>query len=181
MLHAAQWSRPSPAVNKEWCRRLRARTGFRFGTPLSSFAKVRAKASRHAGRNPLALLRKELFVDDVMNAPMPGPGVLTLCSHRPAPVGRSCSAAAEPSHPLATKQTYAHPFPTRRPIPWEHSFQETQDSGATSSGQSTGCGSRLYPRFCGNVMTAGPGRRRRASMAGGRAPKYQVPCPRSDG
>jgi len=32
----------------------------RYGTPLESFAKVRAKASRHAARNPLALLRKGL-------------------------------------------------------------------------------------------------------------------------
>jgi acetyl-CoA acetyltransferase len=49
----------------------------KYGTPLQSFAKVRAKASRHAARNPLALLRKELSVDDVMNAPALWPGVLT--------------------------------------------------------------------------------------------------------
>ena len=36
----------------------------KYGTPLDAFAKVRAKASRHAARNPLALLRKELSVDD---------------------------------------------------------------------------------------------------------------------
>ena len=32
----------------------------KYGTPLEAFAKVRAKASRHTARNPLALLRKEL-------------------------------------------------------------------------------------------------------------------------
>ena len=32
----------------------------KYGTPLTSFAKVRAKASRHAKNNPLALFRKEV-------------------------------------------------------------------------------------------------------------------------
>ncbi len=32
----------------------------KYGTPLEAFAKVRAKASRHAGNNPLALFRKEV-------------------------------------------------------------------------------------------------------------------------
>ena len=63
----------------------------KYGTPLESFAKVRAKASRHAARNPLALLRKELSVDDVMNAPMLWPGVLTRLMACPPTCG---SAAA---------------------------------------------------------------------------------------
>lgn len=62
----------------------------KYGTPLESFAKVRAKASRHAARNPLALLRKELSVDDVMNAPMLWPGVLTRLMACPP----TCGAAA---------------------------------------------------------------------------------------
>jgi acetyl-CoA acetyltransferase len=62
----------------------------KFGTPLETFAKVRAKASRHAARNPLALLRKELSVDDVMNAPMLWPGVLTRLMACPP----TCGAAA---------------------------------------------------------------------------------------
>lgn len=61
-----------------------------YGTPLESFAKVRAKASRHAARNPLALLRKELSVEDVMNAPMLWPGVLTRLMACPP----TCGAAA---------------------------------------------------------------------------------------
>ncbi|HBY30170.1 MAG TPA: lipid-transfer protein, partial [Bradyrhizobium sp.] len=36
----------------------------KYGTPLSAFAKVRAKASRHARNNPLALFRKEVTADD---------------------------------------------------------------------------------------------------------------------
>ncbi|KRC26347.1 lipid-transfer protein [Acidovorax sp. Root219] len=62
----------------------------KYGTPLESFAKVRAKASRHAARNPLALLRKELSVQDVMNAPMLWPGVLTRLMACPP----TCGAAA---------------------------------------------------------------------------------------
>jgi len=62
----------------------------KYGTPLEAFAQVRAKASRHAAHNPLALLRKELSVDDVMNAPMLWPGVLTRLMACPP----TCGAAA---------------------------------------------------------------------------------------
>jgi len=62
----------------------------KYGTSLEDFARVRAKASRHASRNPLALLRKELTVDDVMSAPMLWPGVLTRLMACPP----TCGAAA---------------------------------------------------------------------------------------
>ena len=62
----------------------------KYGTPLEAFAQVRAKASRHAARNPLALLRKELSVHDVMSAPMLWPGVLTRLMACPP----TCGAAA---------------------------------------------------------------------------------------
>ncbi len=62
----------------------------KYGTPLESFAAVRAKASRHAARNPLALLRRELSTEDVMNAPMLWPGVLTRLMACPP----TCGAAA---------------------------------------------------------------------------------------
>jgi acetyl-CoA acetyltransferase len=62
----------------------------RYGAPLETFAKVRAKASRHAARNPLALLRKELTADDVMNAPMLWPGVMSRLMACPP----TCGAAA---------------------------------------------------------------------------------------
>ena len=48
-----------------------------YGTRLETFAKIRAKASRHAANNPLALFRQEVSVDDVMNAQMIWPGVMT--------------------------------------------------------------------------------------------------------
>lgn len=49
----------------------------RYGTKMETFAKVRAKASRHAANNPLALFRKVLSEDDVMQSPMIWPNVLT--------------------------------------------------------------------------------------------------------
>ncbi|MFK4490121.1 lipid-transfer protein [Bradyrhizobium sp. USDA 336] len=49
----------------------------KYGTPLDAFAKVRAKASRHAKNNPLALFRKEVSADDVMNDQVIWPGVMT--------------------------------------------------------------------------------------------------------
>ncbi len=62
----------------------------KHGTPLKAFAEVRAKASRHAARNPLALLRKELSADDVLAAPALWPGVLTRLMACPP----TCGAAA---------------------------------------------------------------------------------------
>jgi acetyl-CoA acetyltransferase len=49
----------------------------KYGTPLTSFAKVRAKASRHAAKNPLAVFRKEVTAADVMNDQVIWPGVMT--------------------------------------------------------------------------------------------------------
>ena len=49
----------------------------KYGTPLESFAKIRAKASRHAKNNPLALFRKEVSAEDVMNDQVIWPGVMT--------------------------------------------------------------------------------------------------------
>ncbi len=49
----------------------------KYGTKLDAFAKVRAKASRHAKANPLAIFRKEVSADDVMNDAVIWPGVMT--------------------------------------------------------------------------------------------------------
>ncbi|QDW38559.1 lipid-transfer protein [Bradyrhizobium sp. KBS0727] len=49
----------------------------KYGTPLAAFAKIRAKASRHAKNNPLALFRKEVSADDVLNDQVIWPGVMT--------------------------------------------------------------------------------------------------------
>lgn len=62
----------------------------RFGTPLESFAKIRAKASRHAARNPLAVFRKEVSPEDVLNDQLLWPGVMTRLMACPP----TCGAAA---------------------------------------------------------------------------------------
>ena len=71
----------------------------RYGTKLETFAKIRAKASRHAARNPLALLRDELTVEDVMNAKAVWPGVMTRLMACPP----TCGAAAA----LVVSEAYA--------------------------------------------------------------------------
>jgi sterol carrier protein 2 len=62
----------------------------KYGTKLETFAKVRAKASRHAKNNPLAIFRKEVTADDVMNDQMIWPGVMTRLMACPP----TCGAAA---------------------------------------------------------------------------------------
>ncbi len=49
----------------------------KHGTTLEDFAKIRAKASRHAKNNELAVFRKEVSTEDVLNSPVMWPGVLT--------------------------------------------------------------------------------------------------------
>ena len=49
----------------------------RYGTKLETFAKIRAKASRHAAHNPLALFRKEVTPEEVLASPVLWEGVLT--------------------------------------------------------------------------------------------------------
>jgi acetyl-CoA acetyltransferase len=63
----------------------------RYGVRPNIFAKVRAKASRHAARNPLALLRKVVSEEEVMAAPMvfPEAGMTRLMACPP-----TCGAAA---------------------------------------------------------------------------------------
>lgn len=62
----------------------------RFGTPMESFAKIRAKASRHAARNPLAVFRNEMTAEDVMADKVLWPGVMTRSMACPP----TCGAAA---------------------------------------------------------------------------------------
>src|SRR5690606_35166830 len=60
------------------------------GTKLSTFAKIRAKASRHAANNPVALLRTVLTEDGGLAAPVMWPGVMTRLMACPP----TCGAAA---------------------------------------------------------------------------------------
>lgn len=42
----------------------------KYGTKAETFARIRAKASRHAANNPVALFRKEVSVEEVMASPV---------------------------------------------------------------------------------------------------------------
>ena len=63
----------------------------RYGVKPNLFAKVRAKASRHAAHNPLALFRRVVSEEEVMAAPMvfPEAGMTRLMACPP-----TCGAAA---------------------------------------------------------------------------------------
>lgn len=76
----------------------------RFGTKLETFAKIRAKASRHAANNPLAVFRNVVTADDVMASPMVWPGVMTRLMACPPICGAAaaviCSEAFAQRHGL---------------------------------------------------------------------------------
>jgi acetyl-CoA acetyltransferase len=62
----------------------------RYGTTFADFAKVRAKASRHASKNPLLVFRNVMTEEDVLNSQVIWPGVMT----RPMACPPTCGAAA---------------------------------------------------------------------------------------
>jgi acetyl-CoA acetyltransferase len=49
----------------------------KYGTKLQTLAKIRAKASRHATKNPLALFKKEVSTEEVLASPVIWEGVMT--------------------------------------------------------------------------------------------------------
>jgi len=61
-----------------------------YGTQLSTFAKIRAKASRHAANNPMALFRNVVSEQEVLAAQVIWPGVMTRLMICPP----TCGAAA---------------------------------------------------------------------------------------
>ena len=62
----------------------------KYGTPFDAFAKIRAKASRHAANNPLALFKKVVTPEEVLESPAIWPGVMTRLMACPP----TCGAAA---------------------------------------------------------------------------------------
>ena len=69
----------------------------RFGTGISTFAKIRAKASRHAVNNPLALFRKEVTEAEVLASPMLMPGVMTRLMACPPTCGAAAAVLCSPA------------------------------------------------------------------------------------
>ncbi|MDC8786349.1 lipid-transfer protein [Roseateles koreensis] len=95
-----------------------------YGTKLSTFAKIRAKASRHAANNPLALFRNLVSEEDVLNAPVMWPGVMTRLMACPPTCGAAaaiiCSAEFAQRHGLRNEvRIKAQSMTTDRPVAFE--------------------------------------------------------------
>jgi acetyl-CoA acetyltransferase len=73
----------------------------KYGTRMETFAAVRAKASRHAAHNPLAIFRKVLTEDEVMADTVIVPGVMTRLMACPPTCG--AAAAVLVSEPFARR------------------------------------------------------------------------------
>lgn len=68
----------------------------RHGTKLETFAKIRAKASRHAANNPLALFRKEVTPEEVLASPVLWEGVMTRLMACPPTCGGAAALLVSP-------------------------------------------------------------------------------------
>jgi len=95
-----------------------------YGTKLETFAAIRAKASRHAANNPLALFRKEVTTEEVMASPMLWPGVLTRLMACPPTCGAAaaviCSDAFAQKHGLnRSVRIKAQTMTTDKPVTFE--------------------------------------------------------------
>jgi acetyl-CoA acetyltransferase len=95
-----------------------------FGTKLSTFAKIRAKASQHAANNPMALFRKVVTEEEVLAAPVMWPGVMTRLMACPPTCGAAaavvCSAEFARSHGLdASVRIRAQAMTTDREVSFE--------------------------------------------------------------
>jgi sterol carrier protein 2 len=73
----------------------------KYGTPFDAFAKIRAKASRHAANNPLALFRKVVTPQDVLDAPAIWPGVMTRLMACPPTCGAAAAVLVSESYARA--------------------------------------------------------------------------------
>jgi acetyl-CoA acetyltransferase len=95
-----------------------------YGTQLSTFAKIRAKASRHAANNPLALFRNVVTEEEVLASPVLWPGVMTRLMACPPTCGAAaaivCSEAFAQKHGLNRGvRIRAQAMTTDRPVTFE--------------------------------------------------------------
>lgn len=95
-----------------------------YGTQLATFAKIRAKASRHAEHNPMALFRKVMTEEEVLASPMMWPGVMTRLMACPPTCGAAaailCSAEFARFHGLDQRvRIRAQAMTTDRPVTFE--------------------------------------------------------------
>ena len=106
-----------------------------YGTQLSTFAKIRAKASRHAANNPLALFRNVVSEEDVLNSPVMWPGVMTRLMACPPTCGSAaaivCSADFAKRHGIdRSVRIRAQAMTTDTPVVFEaHDMREVVGFG----------------------------------------------------
>jgi acetyl-CoA acetyltransferase len=97
----------------------------RYGTRLETFASIRAKASRHAANNPLALFRKVLTTAEVMADKMIIPGALTRLMACPP----TCGGAAA----LLVSEDFAQRHGLRRDVELRAQAMTTDEPGTFDS------------------------------------------------
>ena len=68
----------------------------KYGTTMEDFAKIRAKASRHAVNNPLSVFRKEMSAEDVLGEQVMWPGVMTRSMACPPTCGAAAAVLVSP-------------------------------------------------------------------------------------
>jgi acetyl-CoA acetyltransferase len=95
-----------------------------YGTSLATFAKIRAKASRHAANNPLALFRTVVSEEEVLASPALWPGVMTRLMACPPTCGSAaaiiCSDEFARHHGLKRDvRILAQAMTTDRPITFD--------------------------------------------------------------
>lgn len=117
----------------------------RYGTPLATFAKIRAKASRHAARNPLALLRRVVTAEEVLQDREVWPGVMTRLMACPPTCGAAAAVlVSEPfarRHGLSTQvRIRAQAMTTDR----EDSFQSGSMMQLVGAGMTREAARRVY-------------------------------------
>ena len=70
----------------------------KHGTTMEDFAKIRAKASRHAVKNDFAVFRNEVTTEDVMQAKEMWPGVMTRLMACPPTCGGAAAVLVSESY-----------------------------------------------------------------------------------
>ena len=95
-----------------------------YGTKLATFAKIRAKASRHAANNPLALFKTVVTEEEVLGAPAMWPGVMTRLMACPPTCGGAAAIVSSEDfarrHGLDTRvRIKAQAMTTDRPVTFE--------------------------------------------------------------
>jgi len=69
----------------------------KYGTRMETFAAIRAKASRHAANNPLALFKTIVSTEEVMNDKVMWPGVMTRLMACPPTCGAAAAIICSPA------------------------------------------------------------------------------------